>query len=308
MTLFLGHNGKKFKQDIRAALARARDCKHPDAVWLTSVFDGKDVSTMEEAKEVFLLNQDDARALCFAWCLPASWSDVRLLRRSSAMGCVFASSKLSISCALAGNMEETFRFSQLAAAQHERDGYFCIGLCLSKGDGCETNLSLAKENWLIAAELGLASAAAYYGNFVDEHSPTRWLWLSRAASQGSPFSFLDSFSKQVETFFSGCGDATVVFLIGQALKGNIDMEKKEIFGFNRRFDSLIGPANQAVSFYECQINCARLAVDTWILVATRLHIIKDMRIFIGKLIWEARFEANYNVSARALRAQKRSRQ
>ncbi len=66
------------------------------------------------------------------------------------------------------------------------------------------------------------------------------------------------------------------------------------------FDSRIGPANQAVSFFSSQIKSARLAVDTWTLVATHLHLIKDMRIYIGKMICEARFEANDSVSARAL--------
>ena len=84
------------------------------------------------------------------------------------------------------------------------------------------------------------------------------------------FFFLDPFSEQVNLFFSGSGNATV-FLIGRALQGRIDMEKKQIFGFN--VDSLIGPANQAVSFNASQIKCARLAVDTWTLVYTRLHLI-----------------------------------
>ncbi len=47
----LGENYKK--QDITAALALARDCKHPDAVWLMSIFEGKDVSTKEDAKNAF---------------------------------------------------------------------------------------------------------------------------------------------------------------------------------------------------------------------------------------------------------------
>ncbi len=84
-----------------------------------------------------------------------------------------------------------------------------------------------------------------------------------------------------------------MFLIGRALKGNIDLDKEEIFGDDYSFDSRIGPSNQAVSFYDSQIKSARLAVDTWTLVATRLHLIKDMRIYAGKMIWEARFEANY---------------
>ena len=86
-----------------------------------------------------------------------------------------------------------------------------------------------------------------------------------------------------------------MFLIGRALKGNIDEEKERIFGYAYEFDSRVGPANQAVSFYDSQIKSARLAVDTWTLVSTRLHIIKDMRIYIGKMIWEGRFEANYMI-------------
>ena len=43
--------GENFReQDITAALALARDCKHPDAVWLTSIFEGKDVWTKENAQ------------------------------------------------------------------------------------------------------------------------------------------------------------------------------------------------------------------------------------------------------------------
>ncbi len=304
---FLGHGGKKFKQDIRAALARAHDCKHPDAVWLTSVFDGKDVSTMEEAREVLLLYQDDARALCFSWFLSRDWSDPLILRRAAELGNALACSWMPIVCAANGNWQEIFRWAQLAAAQHERDGFYWTAYCLRGGISCEKNLSLANENTLLAAELGHAPAAAAYGELVDERSPTHWLWLSRAASRGCPSSFLKSFSEQVKIVLSGSGNATIMFVIGRALKGNIDMEKKEIFGSDRHFDSRIGPANQAVEFYNDQVQAARLAVDTWTLFATRLHIIKDMRVFIGKMIWEARFEANYNVSARALRAQKRSR-
>ncbi len=295
------------KQDIMLALNLAQHCKHPDAVWLTSIFEGKHVSTKEEAKEVFLLYQDDARALCFAWHLTAHRDlDLSLIGRAAEMGCGFAASTLSSLCAMSGKREEAFFFAQLAASKHERSGYLWIGLFL-RGGISEKNLSLAKENLLIAAELGDAAAAAYYGNLIGEHPPARWLWLSRAASRGYPDLFLDSFLEEVKTFLTGSGDATVVFLIGRALKGNIDMEKEEIFGSDRNFYPLIGTAIQAVEFYNDQVQAARLAVDTWTLFATRLHIIKDMRVFVGKMIWEGRFEANYKISARALRAQKRSR-
>ena len=288
----LGKN--KRQQDITAALALARDCKHPDAVWLTSIFEGKDVSTKEDVREVFLCCENDARALCFAWHLiDDHWNDLPLLRRAYEMGNAFACSTLCVEV-WGENNEEAFRLAQVAASQHEPDGFNWLGRCFRDGVGCEEDLNLAKENYMIAAELGNVGAAGCYGRFFDESDPVRWLWWGRSALRGYSVSFLSSFSDQVEKFFSGSGNATVAFLIGRALKGNIDKEKKDFFGeWHHMFDLIIGLANQAVSFYSSQIESARLAVDAWTIVATRLHLIKDMRIYIGKMIWEGRFEANY---------------
>ncbi len=286
---FFGDNFKK--QDVTAALTLARDCNHPDAEWLTSIFQGKDISTEEDARKVFLCCENDARALSFAWMLSdGNEDDLTLLRRSSEMGNAFACSRL---CARVceENKEEAFRLAKLAASQHERDGFRWLGHSFREGLACEKDFNLARGNYLIAAELGNFYSAYALGNFLDESDPVRWLWWGRAASRDFPGSFLHSFSKQVERFFSGSGSASVVFVIGRALKGNIYADR--IFGTTYNFDSWVGPANQAVSFYESQIKCARLAVDTWTLVATRLHVMKDLRIYIGKLIWEARFEANY---------------
>ncbi len=87
----LGNNDKN--QDIAAALALARDCKHPDAVWLTSIFEGKNVSTKEDARKVFLSCMNDARALCFAWHLTDDrGDDFSLLRRAAELGNAFACS------------------------------------------------------------------------------------------------------------------------------------------------------------------------------------------------------------------------
>ena len=295
-TLF-GQNLRK--QDITAAFALARDCKHPDAQWLTSIFEGKDVSTEEEARKVLLCCENDARALCFAWCLSNDRldrrSDLALLRRAAEMGNAFACSVL---CDIVSGIkkEETFRLARLAAAQHECIGFFLLGLCFLDSIGCEKDLNLAKQNLLIAAELGNVWAAESYGRLLDVSDPDCWLWWSRAALRGSANSFLDSCPKQVEEFFSGSGDSTIVFLIGRALKANIDVEKKQIFGlYPYKFDSLISRVNQAISLYDSQIKFARLAVGTWALIATRIHVMKDIRILIGKMIWEARFEANYKI-------------
>ncbi len=287
----LGDNWKK--QDITSALALAHDCKHPDAEWLTSIL--KDVSTKEQVGEVFLSHQNDARALCFAGWFTDDREDA-LLRRAAEMGNAFACAFLCQQLYEDGNEvveEEFFRLAQFAVSLHERDGFYWLGLCFEEGIGCEKDLNLAKQNYFIAAEMGNVHAAIHYGFLLDKYDPVRWLWFGRASLRGWSGVFLHYFSEQVEELFSGFGNATCVFLIGRALKGNIDTEKERIFGYAYDFDSWVGPANRAVSFYDSQIKSARLAVDMWTLVSTRLHIIKDMRIFIGKMIWEGRVEANY---------------
>ncbi len=282
--------------DIPKALALARNCKHPDAVWLLSVCEN--VSTKGEAREVFLSREDDdARALCFLWWLASQDEDNedwQIVQYAAEMGNAFACSTL---CGYFQfqHKDLAFRLAQQAANGCERDGFFWLGLFFEKGIGCEKNETASKENYFIAAELGSGTAAERLGRMLGESDPTCWIWFGRAALRNQFLSFLGSFSEQVELFFSGCGNSSVVFLIGRALKRNIDVEKKIICDCSPRFDSWIGPANQAVSFYSSQIESARLAVDTWTLVSTRLRVIKDMRIYIGKMIWEGRFEANYKI-------------
>ncbi len=147
----LGQNCKE--QDIAAALALARDCKHPDAVWLTSVFDGKDVSTKEDARKAFLsCKKCDSRALCFAWFMTENRHvDLSLLDRAAEMGSAFACSSLCVRV-WNTNKEDAFRLAQRSTQQNERDGFQRLGYFYGQGICEEKNLG--KESYLIAAELG----------------------------------------------------------------------------------------------------------------------------------------------------------
>lgn len=89
--------------------------------------------------------------------------------------------------------------------------------------------------------------------------------------------------------------APVVFAIGRALKGHVDMERREIFGTYSP-DDLVGPANQAIDFFAAQCAAARQAVDAWCLIALRIgndKLNRDIRKKIALLIWEARELAEY---------------
>ena len=184
----------------------------------------------ERAREVLVLGENDARALCLAWYLSDHREkDLTLLRRASEMGNAFACCMLSREV-FGKNKEEVFRLAQLAAARFERDGFYWLGRCFREGLGCEKDFNLAKENYLIAAELGHVVAATAYGRLLGGSDPGCWLWLGRVALLGLPISFLRSFSKEVKALLSGSGNASVVFSIGRSLKGNIDIERKHRHG------------------------------------------------------------------------------
>ena len=320
---FFGHNW--VDRNIPLALELAAACQHPDARWLTEACAGKDVTTEEDAKQVFsALGQNDARALCFMWCCgdEDEIGDLAPLLRSAELGFAFAQAWMADQT----EGEETFKFAHLAAAQGERDGFYWLGRCFRDGEDCDEDLDKAKENFLRASKLGHAAAMDHSGYVLDELDPQRWRWWGRAAVLGDSWRFLDRFAKQVELFNSGSGSAVFMFAIGQALQGHVNELARTIFNSDYDFDYLVGPAKQAIAFYQAQIKATKDAMHAWTLVGIKLNVVKDVRKLIAKLIWDSREEALYAVSegleqeeeeeqeeqepqpsARALRAQKRAR-
>jgi len=164
-------------------------------------------------------------------------------------------------------------------------------------------LSKAKAKSLLAAKLNHVEAMSQFGLSLDDSDPQRWQWWCRAATNGLSCSLLSSFAPFVDRFSSDPSLGPAVFRIGRALKGRINTEKRDIFGDSYNFDSRIGPANRAVSFFFSQCSAARAAVDTWCLIARRVGnnlLNKDVRKKVGMLIWEAREQADYKAIDRKL--------
>jgi TPR repeat protein len=279
-------------QNIPLALELAGRCQHPDARWLTEVCAGKGVTTKEDAKRVFsALGQNDARALCFSWLSGTldEKHDLTPLRRSAELGFAFAQAWMS------GWTEgkEAFEFAQLAAAQGERDGFYALGWCFLFCKDVQRDQNKAKENFLLASELGHVLAMSDLGDLLDESDPQRWRWWGRASAVGNSLLFLANFAEQVELINSGSGSAVVMFAIGQALQGHVNEEARTIFSSNINFDSFIGPARQAIAFYEAQIKATKDAMRAWTLVGIHFNVVKDVRKLIAKLIWDSREEALY---------------
>ncbi len=290
--LFLGQN--RIDQDVKRALKLASASRHHDAVYLTKLFEGKDILRNQQAKEVFLAQpDDDARALCFSELVMGSnrhkWSKLRL-KRSAELGFAFGQAKF----AEALNPRRMFPWNRMSSALRERDGFLWLGYSLFRGFGCEQNRTEGKENFLAAAELGHVTAMTLFGATLARTDPQHWFWCGRAAQKGDSDAFLTWFCDAVFEFKFGSGSDVCMFQIGRALNGHVDVRTQEFFGKkSERFKSLIGPANEAIAYYKSQLAACKLAVDTWTLVGIRFKVVKDIRILIGRLIWETRELCEY---------------
>jgi hypothetical protein len=285
--------GENFvSQNIPLAIELALSCRHPDARWLPEACAGNDANTEGDAKRFFsALGQNDARALCFFWLCSTLGDrrDLTPLRRSAELGFAFTQALLAEKT----QGDEKFKIAQMAAAQGERDGFRWLGYCFRFGGGCEKNLDKAKENYLLASELGHVSAMIELGRLIGESDPQRWRWWGRAAALGDSSWFLLDFAEQVDSFNSGSGSAAVLFEIGRALQGHVSEQDRTIFKDEDDFDLHISPAKQAIAFYESQIKATKAAMRAWTQVGIKLKVVKDVRKLIARLIWDSREEALY---------------
>jgi hypothetical protein len=232
------------KQDIKKAFELAAVCKHPNAVWLTNLFGGRDTASREEARQVFLSCENDPRALSLAGALVRDFGEIR---RAAELGDAFAQAVM----AEITEGEESFRWAEECAAQGERNGFCHVGRCYRDGVGCEEDAERAKANFLVAAELWNVDAMVYVGKMFGREDAQRFVWFGRAAVSGYSFTFL---SEMLIRFRTSLLNMQMLFLsFGRALRGHINNEKRTIFGNPISFDTRIGPANEALRFYEFQM-------------------------------------------------------
>ncbi len=284
--LFFGTNGAT--QNLQKALELAAICEHPDAVWLTKLFVGRHPA---QARHVFLECKNNGKAtnngkaICFGAAFDRSWDNIK---QAADLGDAYAQSIMAIRSI----GKKRFKYAQKSAAQGERDGFYWLGhwyYC-----GRDKNRDKAKENFLIAANLGYIEAMFMLVDFYDEDNPQRFVLLGKAAVNGAnSLPFLTAMEVQLLNFKYGTGQANIVFAIGRVLKGHIDNEKQTVFGLYRLYRSNISFANQAFLFYEYQLKSYRNAVDIWTIIGKRLGVVKDIRKMIGLMIWDSRDDAKY---------------
>jgi hypothetical protein len=270
------------------AIALAVHCEHPLAVWLTSLFAGRDVKTKMEAMEVFS---------CSLLCCCAV-HDLNGFRRAAELGDAFAQSWM----AWHTHGERSLRFAEQSAAQGERDGFYQLGYCFAEGKGCVPNAERAKENFLLSTGLGHGCAMIEYSMFFGDCDPQRFVWLEKAAVVGEGWCFMQEMKHEMKKSYSE-RRANIVFAIGRAVKRHVDFENVQIFRQNHEGHDHFIRLHQVVHFYKFQLMCYRKAVDCWTVVGLRNNIVKDIRNMIGKMVGALRDEAEYECYCQLCKAE-----
>jgi hypothetical protein len=262
----------------------ARDCQHPDAQWVASLFPAETAVTLPRMRVVMLEQGGDARALYFVWATPPLGRGLlhEPLVRAAEMGYAPAQASLS---ARAASPQEAFWWTERAASQGNRLGIYQLGKCFVEGRGCAVDLPRAIELYRRAAELELPEAMHEYGEVAfGERDWERYLWWGRALERGRIFSFL-RFSQSVVGLlpsFEKGELGRVLHTVAPVIAKRLGAVGTHEYGF-RLVES---ECARILQLHGAMLDRARRAIDCWSIVARRRGVVKDMRVMIAKMAWK----------------------
>ncbi|MBX9637191.1 MAG: hypothetical protein K2Q45_06540 [Nitrosomonas sp.] len=255
---FFGTNFKA-KDRKKAFILACGFPEHPEARWFASVLG-------------FQFDQGtDARSLCFAGIVN---NDLERIRRSANMGYAFAQVWLVV-VSVAGGIflgnEESIYWAQKAANQGERDGFFLL-----------YSLKHCLKSLQRACALGHVESMVFYALDIRLREPLKSLeWLIQAAHCGNSLPLIIYVPKCVrETEPKKC------MMIGRAVRGKL--QTKDIIFNHPVPHSVMYLFRMANVFFEDRLVQVRAAVDAWTIIARRLNINRDMRKYIGEMVWKKR--------------------
>jgi hypothetical protein len=277
--------GKYGLVDTMRAVEMARECRHPDAQWLASLFPvGESVGVWGMLRVLGELT-DDARAVFLHGRL---MHDLDTIRRAAAMGSTPAEAYLAgVLHFNLGAEEECFLRAELAASRGDRCGLFELAHCFLAGRGCAADKARAITLFRDSAALGHAQAQHYYGRWgFGVHDWERFYWWGCAASRGCRVEeFRDAVEELLPKFERGeLGRVlhTVAPLMAEKLEFWLRYYLDASSQCEERERAL---CEQLQSLHRAMCNRARDAILCWSMAGRRLRVVKDMRVMIAKMAW-----------------------
>lgn len=270
---------------IQEGLQIARGSGHPDAKWLCLLFE-IDATERDDMVRALRTQGDDPRALfLYSWVTEPKLLRAPL-RQAAEMG--YAPAQAAWGRRFAGETDQ-FSWLEKAAMQGDRWGLYRLRQCLWNGRGCRQNRTEAVALWKEAAELGHRTAQYDLGKHgYSDKDWQRYHWWGQAAARGHHVAVRNvAFATigQLHLFEEGNGSGHVVFELGSVLKNNMDVTGGTLFG-NQCAERVLVAAQRCCDLYDKWCACAIAAIECWLGLGRRLHIEKDIRVLIARLLWK----------------------
>jgi|JI10StandDraft_1071094.scaffolds.fasta_scaffold1571838_1 hypothetical protein len=126
---------------------------------------------------------------------------------------------------------------------------------------------------------------------MPQTDPLRWSLLGRVAVKGQQAVFMRDFYSLVVEFEAGKTELlAVVYAIGRVFWGRLGAG--EALGA-RCAEGRLRAAERAAAFFARQRDGAQQAARAWTLAARRLGVMRDLRLLVARLVWNARDQILY---------------
>jgi hypothetical protein len=260
---------------------KMRECRHPDALWLSSLLPVERADVRQQQMQEALRDHlEDPRAAFLAWLL--SFADDALLERAAESGYAPAQAQMAYNWSRSATPELGYDWARKASSQGNRRGLFQLGFCYYNGVGCAKNVEKGVQLYRAAAELNCAFAQFCLGHvvIVGEYDFERYYWLGRASQfEIYEFSFCDPILRLLPLFEKGrlcrilCAAAPVIR--EKAAFWNLD-------ALGRRWSDPREKLLRVVWLHDTVLGRAKQVIACWGIVGRRCGLTRDVRVMNSK--------------------------
>jgi hypothetical protein len=266
--------------DLYQALRVARECRHPDAVWLTSLFPGEDVMQVARFVEVLGREGDDPRAVFLRCCCFEGDDPERpgALRQAVEQGYPPAMRMWAqVLLADAARQPEAMPFDEAnelmarAAEQGDRRALEIMAEAVQEAHGVQRALPMLKA----AAELGILGAMLTVAEADSSlHAQERVSLLKQALSRNCREAMT-----RMSDMVQASSSVELAYAVGEACHCHMDTG-----GVCTVTLVLAG------GVFSDARDGAWAAIACWLAVGRRLGVVKDIRAMLAAMLWRERHQ------------------
>lgn len=272
------------KSRLALFLEKASECRHPDAEWLTWLYPaGQPPVTVDEFLSLLEphCRAEDARAMYFTALLGNVDNYELLIQRAAAKGYGLAEWCLATGKTYSYSGTVLY-WTQMAASHGCRDALYHLGQKYANAFGVERDSAAAADCFRRASDLGHHLAQVWFAEWAFSlWDPERLRFLRSCHERGNTL-VLTEIVNELSFWRIGNPLGACVLEVGRLLAGKEGVTCIA----NCTCVTVYEKARQCVSFYDSCRDATLRAISCWSIVGKRCGLVKDMRVFIAKLLWE----------------------